>query len=384
MDLVSEQEALNRDEQSAAREIDLLTHQVNEIEAARLEPDEEEPLVVRQRSAANARRLGELSTEMLARITESDDSIANRLGETVRIARELARIDPAAEPIATMAVDLSEAAADLGRQLDNYTAGLEADPSKLAEIESRLDTIQVLKRKYGRTVEEVIAFGQSASGRLASIQSRDERRQDLGKQIAEALKALAAAGSDLTSRRKSGAPKLAKAAKAHLSDLGFLRSEFSIHLEAQPEPGPDGCEIAEFLFAPNPGEPAQPLRSIASSGEISRVMLALKTALAAQDGVPVLVFDEIDANVGGETGAKVGAKMRELGESRQVFCITHLPQVAACATAHFIVAKEVRNGRTSTQLAEAAGQDREEELARMLGGRSESALAHAREMLVKA
>src|SRR5205823_3267657 len=164
-------------------------------------------------------------------------------------------------------------------------------------------------------------------------------------------------------------------------DLGFKKSEFSIILNRAPKPLPSGFETVEFLFAPNPGEPLKPLKAIASSGEISRVMLAVKTALAAQDKIPLLVFDEIDANVGGEIAHAVGAKMKSLGGEHQVLCITHLPQVAATAAAQFVVTKEFRDKRTVSQLTEVRGKARVEELARMLGGKTDSALAHAKALL---
>jgi DNA repair protein RecN (Recombination protein N) len=175
--------------------------------------------------------------------------------------------------------------------------------------------------------------------------------------------------------------KLAEKVRAGLKSLGFAKSGFSISLEKLDTPSVNGNETAEFLFSPNPGEPLRPLRAIASSGEISRVMLALKSALADQDDIPVLVFDEIDANIGGEIAAKVALKMRELGQSRQVLCITHLPQVAAAALRHFVVTKEITDERTRTLIVEARGKSREEEIARMLGGKSKSALGHARTLL---
>jgi DNA repair protein RecN (Recombination protein N) len=185
----------------------------------------------------------------------------------------------------------------------------------------------------------------------------------------------------LTAVRRRAAPQLAEKVRAGLKSLGFPKAGFSVSLERLATPTANGNETAEFLFSPNPGEPLRALRTIASSGEISRVMLALKSALADQDDIPVLVFDEIDANVGGEMAGKVAAKMRELGRSRQVLCITHLPQVAALAARHFVVTKEMTSHRTRTQLVEASGRSREEEIARMLGGKSRSALGHARTLL---
>jgi DNA repair protein RecN (Recombination protein N) len=189
------------------------------------------------------------------------------------------------------------------------------------------------------------------------------------------------AAGKLTKARSRSAPSLEKLVKSHLADLGFAKAGFSISFQELESAGTHGMEAVEFLFAPNPGEPERPLRSIASSGEISRVMLAIKTALAGVAGVPVMVFDEIDANVGGEIGAKVGAKMDEISGSRQVFCITHLPQVAARAAAHFSVRKELEGGRTKTHLVAVSGGARVDEVARMLGGRSDSARKHAEALL---
>jgi DNA repair protein RecN (Recombination protein N) len=192
------------------------------------------------------------------------------------------------------------------------------------------------------------------------------------------------AAAKLTKARRRSAPGLEKSVTSHLADLGFAQAGFSISFIELESAGPHGMETVEFLFAPNPGEPGRPLRSIASSGEISRVMLSIKTALAGVAGVPVLVFDEIDANVGGEIGAMVGVKMEEIARSRQVFCITHLPQVASRAGAHFSVRKELEAGRTRTLLVEVDGAERVGEIARMLGGRSESARKHAETLLAAA
>jgi DNA repair protein RecN (Recombination protein N) len=185
----------------------------------------------------------------------------------------------------------------------------------------------------------------------------------------------------LRKARQTAAPRLAKNIRQQLVDLGFRQSEFEIQILPNDEPRLSGTESVQLLFSPNPGEPLKPLRAVASSGEISRVMLAIKSALALQDAIPLLVFDEIDANVGGEIANAVGARMRALAAQHQVLCITHLPQVAAAATTQFVVTKEVASGRTFSQLREVAGKAREEEIARMLGGKSESALKHASSLL---
>ena len=381
MRLADEKQRLSEDAAALAREFDLLTHQTKEIEQAALQTGEEEPLLARQKASANGQRISEICAELSALATEADDSLASRLGDANRLARELHRLDPQGDGLEKSAAGLFESLQDFARDVDRYAAALETDPAELSKIESRLDVIQSLKRKYGSTVDDVIAFGNEASIRLAELRNRGEREAGLDDEIARAAAAMTSAAKKLSAARRAAAPKLTALVKRHLADLGFAKSGFSISLEPLDSPGPMGAESVEFLFSPNPGEPERPLRAIASSGEISRVMLAIKTALAAQDSVPVLIFDEIDANVGGEIGAKVGAKMKELGRSHQVFCITHLPQVASLASSHFIVAKDTSGKRTSTSLTEADGAEREAEIARMLGGNATSALSHAKALL---
>jgi DNA repair protein RecN (Recombination protein N) len=249
----------------------------------------------------------------------------------------------------------------------------------------RADLLQSLKRKYGGTIEEVMARGDQASKDLEDIETRGDKIAALEKEQSSAATRAAKLAKTLSAARAKAAPALAKAVTNELRELGFLRAEFGVQLEALDEPRVLGAELAEFEFAPNPGEPAKPLRAIASSGEISRVMLALKSVLAGQDGVPLLVFDEIDANVGGEVAVKVGQKMRTLSKAHQVLCITHLPQVAAAAHRQFAVTKEFDGRRTATAVGELREKERVAELARMLGGQdSDSAVAHARSLLASA
>jgi DNA repair protein RecN (Recombination protein N) len=379
--LEREREELSRSEASLEREIDLLRHQVGEIEAARFEPGEEETAVARHKVAANSRRLMEITTAMLQRLSEADDSLISGLGEVQRQFRELEKLDDAtagmAQAHANAVMDLEETA----RGLQHYLDGLEIDPQEAARLEERVSLFETLKRKYGRTMEEVVAYGEEAAGRLRKIESRGEELARLETEIAAGREKLKILGAKLTKQRTAAAPKLAGEIQGQLRGLGFKKAEFAIELRGLGTAGARGFEAAEFLFGPNPGEPVKPLKAIASSGEISRVMLAVKSALAAQDRIPLLVFDEIDANVGGEIAHAVGAKMRSLGEAHQVLCITHLPQVAAAASAQFVVAKQYVGERTVSQLTEVKGKARVEEIARMLGGKSESALAHARTLL---
>jgi DNA repair protein RecN (Recombination protein N) len=381
MHLTAEKKRLTENAEALARELNLLSHQVAEIDEAALQPGEEEQLLTRQRTGANAHRLCSICADLTGLLSESEDSVTSRWGDVSRLTRELQRLDAQTEPLSTSAAGIFESLQDLTRDIDRYSSTLDADPKSLETTEARLDTIQSLKRKYGATVEAVIEFGADASAKLAQLKNREERGACLDGEISEARKALDSAAKKLSQARRKASPKLSDLVKTHLADLGFAKAGFPIIFEDLEEASPLGIEQVDFLFAPNPGEPERPLRAIASSGEISRVMLALKTSLAAQDSVPVLIFDEIDANVGGEIGAKVGAKMKELAASHQVFCITHLPQVAASAESQFMVSKDTTGARTRTTLVSTTGPDRISEIARMLGGQAESARKHAKALL---
>ena len=379
--LVAEHEALSSSEAALERELDLLRHQAREIEAAALREDEEDPLVARYHVATNSRRLVELSTQIARRLADADDALLPGLTELTRLFRELEKLDPTTAPLAQAHLGALTELEDAARELERYAGRLDLDPAQLAELEERVTLLETLKRKYGPGIADVIAFGERVGERLRKIESRGEELQRLTREIDAARNALLAAGAKLSAKRKTAAPKLGADVCRQLRDLGFKKSEFEIALGGFEKPGPHGLEAVEFLFAPNPGEPLKPLKAIASSGEISRVMLAVKSSLAGQDTIALLVFDEIDANVGGEIAHTVGAKMRSLGERHQVLCITHLPQVAAAAKAQFVVTKEFRDERTHSCLTAVEGKARVEEIARMLGGKSESALAHAKELL---
>ncbi|MCX6956925.1 MAG: DNA repair protein RecN [Verrucomicrobiae bacterium] len=355
--------------------------ELEEIQNADLRLEEEEELIARHRTAAQGKRLSELAALAAARLSEDEVNVASVLAEVTRLVRELVRLDPLMEKELGEVDLLSEQLQGLSRRLADYSESIELDQHELLQLEERLDLFAKLKRKYGATLSEVMEHGKKLEERLASFADLEERLVSIDLRKKEAQQAQQTAMKQLTKSRQQGAKKLIAAITAALTDLGFRQAGFQIALEPLAEPGAHGGEEADFLFAPNPGEPLQPLRMIASSGEVSRVMLALKSAMAHQDRVPLLVFDEIDANVGGEIALRVGAKMKELGKEHQVLCITHLPQVAAAAASQFVVEKEVRDGRTSTSLRVVEGKKREEEIARMLGGASDSALAHARVLL---
>ena len=379
--LEAEHAALNTAETAREQELDLLRHQVNEITSANLSAEEEAQIEARYRLASNSRRLIELASTVATKLSEADDAILSQLGETQKLLRELEKLDPAMATAAstheTAIVELSEIARDLGR----YAENLDLDPEQLAALEQRVSLFETLKRKYGATISEVIAFGERAAERMRKIEGRDEELQRLVNEIATHSEALRQAAERLRKLRTKAAPKLSEMVRRNLRDLGFKQSQFEARMSEALVARASGCDAVELLFSPNPGEPLKPMRAIASSGEISRLMLAIKSALAAQDAVPLLVFDEIDANVGGEIAHAVGARIRDLAKRHQVLCITHLPPVAAAATSQFVVRKEVRGGRTFTQLREVSGKARREEIARMLGGQSDEALKLAATML---
>jgi DNA repair protein RecN (Recombination protein N) len=379
--LRAEYSALSTAESAREQEIDLLRHQINEITSANLSSTEEEEIATRYRLATNSKRLLELAGSISRRLSEADDSILPQLAETQRLLRDLEKIDPEkatlAEAHAACVVELSE----ISRVLGQYAEQLDLDPAQLAALEDRVTLFETLKRKYGGSIEEVIAFGDRAAGRMRKIEGRDAELERLDQEIESARGETERLGHTLHKARSKATPRLAENIRANLRDLGFRQSEFEAKLTALDQARATGFDAVELLFSPNPGEPLKPLRTIASSGEISRLMLAIKSSLAAQDAIPLLVFDEIDANVGGEIANAVGEKMRTLAADHQVLCITHLPQVAAAAGKQFVVTKEVVQGRTHSRLTEVAGKGRQEEIARMLGGKSESALKHAATLL---
>ena len=379
--LRAEHAALNTAETAREQELDLLRHQINEIRSANLNPGEEEEIENRYKLSSSSKRLIELAGAVANKLSEADDSVLSQLAETQRLLRELEKIDVSASQLASehgaAVVQLSE----IARSLSDYAEKFDLDPEQLAALEQRVSLFETLKRKYGGSIAEVIAFGDRAAERMRKIEGRDEELERLSKEIEKVRGQMDRAGEGLRKLRAKAAPKLSGTIRKNLRDLGFRQSEFESKLSALDEPNASGFDSAEFLFSANPGEPLKPLRVIASSGEISRLMLAIKSSLAAHDSIPLLIFDEIDTNVGGEIAHAVGAKMQTLADEHQLICITHLAPVAARASSHFVVTKEVSRGRTFSDLREVNGKARQEEIARMLGGKSESAMQLAASLL---
>ncbi len=401
--LETEKAALIVDEKTYAQQLDLLRFQVQEISAARLQAGEAEQVEAGFHRASNAAKLLQSSQAALDLLSESDTSVLAQSGALGRLLAELQRVDAGAAHLVELHAQATETLRELQSAVSHYADKVDVDPARLAELEERLNLLHTLKRKYGASLAEVIAFGVEARTKLQSLEARDAELARLKAALEKLDVELLNAGKKLSAARKKVIPQLAKATGKQLADLGFKQSRFDVELKPLTRPpatispsdgerdgmrgaqfSASGLDEIEFQFAPNPGEPARPLRAIASSGEMARVMLALKTVLAAQDEIPVLVFDEVDANVGGETAHAVGEKMRQIAAKRQVFCITHLPQVASAADAHYVVSKQVRNGRTISEITLLDQPSRVTELARMLGGQSDAARKHAEALLAKA
>jgi DNA repair protein RecN (Recombination protein N) len=376
----AELEEIRHAESASEQELDLLRHQLQEIDGANLKPEDEQDLEDRWRRASNASRLVEAAAAASAALS-GEDGILERLTEVQRLVRDLEKLDPSIRErtasLETACLELQ----DLEGNLVDYADELDINPAEAATLEERVNLLESLKRKYGPSLNDVLARRDAAAARLDTIENRGEKLETLERELAACRTALDAAGKTLATLRRKSAPKLAKEISGQLKDLGFKQSSFEAPLKTLAEPGPQGLESIEFQFGPNPGEPMLPLRQIASSGEISRVMLAVKSALADQDATPLMVFDEIDANVGGEVAKAVGRKMAALGTRHQVVAITHFPQVAAIATHHFVVEKEVTAGRTRSRLYPVSGETRIQELVRMLGGGGEQARAMAASLL---
>ena len=387
-DLAKTKADLIVDEKTYAQQLDLLRHQATEIETAQLQPDEEARVEQEHRRSHNAARLLQLTQTAVGLLADDDNALSAQMGALGRTLQELQRLDNAAAPLISCHEQAASQLEELRRALSHYADRVDLDPSRLQELEERLNLIHALKRKYGSTVTEVLAFGNHARQKLQALEQRDAELRRINLELQQLDGELERTGRDLSASRRQLIPKLCQAAARQLADLGFKQSRFDVTITSCSklfEPGPQftltGLDTIEFQFAPNIGEPARPLRAIASSGEMARIMLALKTVLAAEDEIPVLVFDEVDANVGGETARAVGEKMRQIAGQRQVLCVTHLAPVAALAHAHFVVTKEVKGGRTISEIQLLDDASRLTELARMLGGQSEAARRHAAELL---
>lgn len=380
----------------SARRIEMYAFQVEEIESARLKPGEDEELRKERDRLANAETLAANAQEAITLLDEGSPetpAITDQMGQAVSALASLARVDLSKAELAARAESLLENIAEVAHELRDYLEAVEYNPKRLEQVEERLDLIHRLLRKYGGTMEAVIAFGETARKQLETITNAAEKLDELEAREAVLLNELAARGEKLSEKRKKAAEKLAKGIETELDDLKMASARFAVDFQVKPDPAglpvtgsrvafdASGFNRVEFLVAPNPGEGLKPLAKIASGGETSRLMLALKNVLARADQVPSLVFDEIDQGIGGRVGGVVGQKLWQLGKSHQVLCITHLPQLAVFGDQHFQAQKLVKNGRTTTQVRRMEGDERLLELAGMLGEVSEGTLRSASDLL---
>jgi len=388
---------LRQAEHEAARRIDTLTYQINEIEAAHLQPDEDVSLKEERNRLANAESLASLAQEALLALDEGTPEsppVTDLFGGAVHALGNLARLDPSQEALNDQASLLFESLSDLARELRTYVERIEFNPRRLDQVEERLGLIQNLKRKYGETIKAILDYAQKARQQLEAITHAGETIQELETEEARLLAQLGNEGTALSRKRHQQAERMGRAIEAELLDLQMADTRFDVDFLTRPDPEgvpledgqlvafeASGLERVEFLIAPNPGEGFKPLAKIASGGETSRLMLALKNVLASADQIPTLIFDEIDQGIGGRVGVVVGQKLWRLARKHQVLCVTHLPQLAAFGAQHFHVEKLVQEGRTLTRVRQLSGENRLQELAQMLGGISTGTLQSAREIL---
>lgn len=383
--LHAKRKALAADDADVARQIDFLAFQVQELESSALREEEEAEIIREQNVLGNAQAILQWTEEIRQALTEAEESAFNRLAAVQQALDKLTALAPEAANWKSEARTLAEQIQDLSAGVGKFVGNIEGDPGRLQWLDDRLAVYQKLKRKYGGSAPDLLKLCQQSRERLRDLQTRDEQVRKLDSELKVGLQRLETLGQALRGKRKLASERLVKAIISELKDLGFDKSVFAIAFNPV-APCAEGLDAVEFTFAPNPGESQRPLRVIASSGEMSRVMLAVKTVLAEHDRIPVLIFDEIDVNIGGTTARRVGEKLAEVARRRQVLCITHLPQVAVHGSVHFAVEKQVQNGRTLSRIIKLDGPRRIDEIARMLGGRDTTrvTLDHARELLEKA
>lgn len=400
MNLRRELVDLRKTQSDAAQRSELLTFQAEEIEAAKLKPGEDSELRKERDRLANAENLARNAQEALAVLDEGSPEVpaaTDLIGQAAQALSTLAKLDPTQEEMINQADELLETISDIISDLRDYLEEIEFNPRRLEQVEERLDLIHSLTRKYGGSIPSVISYGAEARKQLSSITGATERIAALEMQEAKLLEKLSEEGGWLSEKRKGAALEMGKKIELELNDLKMQSARFNVDFQTKPDPNglprPDGSRISfdqsgidriEFLIAPNPGEGLKPLAKIASGGETSRLMLGLKNVLAHADEVPSLIFDEIDQGIGGRVGMMVGQKLWSLSRLHQVFCVTHLPQLAVFGDQHCHVQKHVQDGRTLTRVVRLEGEERLLELSQMLGEVGEGTLRSAHDLLLSA
>jgi DNA repair protein RecN (Recombination protein N) len=397
LNLRHELSELRKTQADAERKTEMLTYQAEEIEAARLKVGEDEELRKERDRLANAEALAQNAQEALAILDEGSPEMpaaSDLVGQAAQALAALAKIDSGQNDLANQAEAMLDSMSDIVHTLRDYIEEVEFNPKRLEEVEERIDLIYSLTRKYGGSIPAVVAYGQEARKQLETITGAVERIEELELEEAKLLEKLAKQGGVLSEKRKSSAVKMAKGIETELGDLRMSSAKFKVDFQTRADlngiPIENGNRIAfdhngfdkvEFLIAPNPGEGLKPLVKIASGGETSRLMLGLKNVLAGADEIPSLIFDEIDQGIGGRVGMTVGQKLWNLSRSHQVFCVTHLPQLAVFGDEHYQVQKLIQSNRTLTRVERLDGEPRLLELSQMLGEVGEGTLRSAHELL---
>lgn len=382
--LRKEAEESDMDEEARKRELSLAEFEANEIEEAALVSGEDEELEKAYRKMVNGQKIMEaLSAAYACCGSEEEQGAANQIGRAIREIRQAAAFDEEVEQIQNMLDDIDSMLSDLNHSLSRMMSDMEFDEQQFRQTEERLNQLNHLKSKYGKTINEVIAYGQEVQKRLEKLSDYEVYKEQLEKRVKEAKEKTLTICRECSEIRKKNAAVLAGQMKKALVDLNFLDVQFEIQVRPDQESlHADGFDEVEFMISTNPGETMKPLGMVASGGELSRIMLALKTVLAKKDRTDTLIFDEIDAGISGKTAWKVSEKLGILGKEHQVICITHLPQIAAMADNHFLIEKTTDKEKTTTSIREVREEDSIKELARLLGSEkiTETALSNAREL----
>lgn len=381
--LQKEYDASAIDKSAQLREADYLTHEINEIEEAQLKEGEDEQLEADYRRMSHAEKIIESLNESYACITE-DGAASDQIGTALRAISSVESYDAQVAALSASLSEIDSLLSDFERDLGSYIEEAAYDPEAFDTLTRRLDLINDLKAKYGNSIPEILGALEEKKKRLQQLEDYDSYLANLQQQLDASLSDLNAACKKLSAVRKEYAKKLTKAVEKSLGDLNFLDTKFSMAFSQTDHPTANGSDTAEFYISVNPGEPMRPLREVASGGELSRIMLALKTVLAQkEDTVDTLIFDEIDAGISGRTAQAVARKLHVVTRNQQVICITHLPQIAAMADAHFLIDKSVVDDRTVSGIRRLSEEDRVQEIARMMAGGtiSDSVLESARELM---
>jgi DNA repair protein RecN (Recombination protein N) len=374
---------LDQGERDRQQRLDFLRFQQREITTVELQPGEDEELERERRLLQHGEKLTLATVGGYETLYDQEGAVCEKLSQVAGHLEALAAVDPKLGQLAEIVRSSLFALEDVAAQLRDFSSQLSFEPGRQDEVEGRLARIGALKRKYAPTVEEILAGLARIEAELDNLDNADARRSELLTQVEKEQARLLRAGQELSGMRHKAAEKLSRGVMAELAELALPKARFDVHFFPLEQAGRNGIERVEFYLAPNPGEDLKPLAWIASGGELSRIMLALKRVAPDADGVSTLIFDEVDAGIGGAAASAVGEKLKKVAQGLQVLCITHLPQVAACGDAHYRVEKMVDGGRTFTALVALKGENRVMEMARMLGGAqvTERTLEHARELI---